>query len=258
VNNSKGTPTMGQYISSDLGATVTPLPTPFYPPGIGMYDFALKLHSGKILMAGTAQNPYPEHCALIESDDSGRTWYCRRMLSEQPGTEFLRHHKYAVQGRDGIIHVVSTYGSGTGDGSNPHVAFSEQWLREGTCIDVAGWGINTDSMVAPCPVEDTLHTGLAGDGPAFAAEVLRIAAFPNPFKPATCIRFTMPGDQAGVYGIYSVTGALVKSCRVAQGTGSIRWDGRDALGRSLASGLYIGKLVLADGRMLHHSLLLLK
>jgi len=58
-----------------------------------------------------------------------------------------------IQTRDGIIHIIGSKGSGTGNGNQEVISFSEQWLRHGACIEVAEWGVNTAGMVSLCPGE---------------------------------------------------------------------------------------------------------
>jgi hypothetical protein len=74
--------------------------------------------------------------------------------------------------------------------------------------------------------------------------------FPNPFKPATVIEFTLGEQSSAVLGIYDVAGRLV--ARLDQGVrdaGTYRagWDGRDAGGRAVSSGVYFYRLEGAPG-----------
>ena len=68
---------------------------------------------------------------------------------------------------------------------------------------------------------------------------------PNPFNPATEIRFTLPSDQAVRLAVYDVSGRLVKTLidevRPA-GDNAFRWDGTDKSGRAVASGTYFARL----------------
>jgi hypothetical protein len=68
---------------------------------------------------------------------------------------------------------------------------------------------------------------------------------PNPFNPATEIRFTLPADQAVRLVVYDVSGRLVKTlvdeARPA-GDHAARWDGTDRSGRAVASGTYFARL----------------
>jgi aminopeptidase N len=72
-----------------------------------------------------------------------------------------------------------------------------------------------------------------------------VGIVPNPFNPATEIRFTLPADQAVRLAVYDVSGRLVKTLvdevRPAGDNGA-RWDGTDRSGQAVASGAYFARL----------------
>lgn len=64
---------------------------------------------------------------------------------------------------------------------------------------------------------------------------------PNPFNPVTAIRYALPERAQVSLRVYDVAGSLVRTLvDRAQGPGwhSVVWDGRDDLGRTVASGIY--------------------
>jgi subtilisin family serine protease len=72
--------------------------------------------------------------------------------------------------------------------------------------------------------------------------------YPNPFNPTTWIPFYLPRDGTASLKVYNVKGELVKVLReryYTRGAHSVRWDGTDAKGRRVASGLYF--CVLSQG-----------
>jgi predicted outer membrane repeat protein len=73
---------------------------------------------------------------------------------------------------------------------------------------------------------------------------------PNPFNPSTTIRFNLPERGNVLLAIYSVTGqhiqTLVREMRDA-GRHSVVWDGTDASGRNVASGVYLYRIESAAG-----------
>ena len=83
---------------------------------------------------------------------------------------------------------------------------------------------------------------------------------PNPFNPRVVIPFVLPAKAHVRLAIYAPDGRritlLLDAIRPA-GPGSVLWDGTDALGRSVASGLYLARLE-AGGTNLSAKLLLLK
>jgi plastocyanin len=69
--------------------------------------------------------------------------------------------------------------------------------------------------------------------------------FPNPFNPSTTIAYTLPNRTRVAMGIYDSEGALVirldQGLREA-GTHRAEWDGRDASGALVGSGVYFYRL----------------
>jgi pullulanase len=83
---------------------------------------------------------------------------------------------------------------------------------------------------------------------------------PNPFNPSTNIRFALSPADAGQpvkLRVYDVRGKLVRTLvdgPLASGEHTVTWDGRDARGRTAASGVYLYRLETSrqalSGRML--------
>jgi hypothetical protein len=70
---------------------------------------------------------------------------------------------------------------------------------------------------------------------------------PNPFNPSTTISFTLPVECAVRLEVYDVSGRLVArlidGARQSAGAHDVEWNGRDAAGRGVASGIYVYRLV---------------
>ncbi len=69
--------------------------------------------------------------------------------------------------------------------------------------------------------------------------------WPNPFSTHTTLRYQLPVGQAVSLGIYALTGQLVRALfagRQSAGNHQTDWDGRDAVGRPVAPGVYICRL----------------
>jgi len=68
---------------------------------------------------------------------------------------------------------------------------------------------------------------------------------PNPFEGRTDIRFDLPASQQVHLYVFDVGGRRVRtlwSGRAAAGASFVRWDGRDADGREVNSGVYFYRL----------------
>jgi len=84
--------------------------------------------------------------------------------------------------------------------------------------------------------------------------------YPNPFNPSTTIRFALPEAGEVSLRIYNLNGQLVKEIvngRFESGRHSVVWDGKDAAGHQVASGLYWYRL-RANGFVQTKKLVLMK
>ncbi len=83
---------------------------------------------------------------------------------------------------------------------------------------------------------------------------------PNPFNPSTTIHFELKSTSLVNLSVYDATGAFVVALANANFSGGphdVRWNGTDAGGRRVASGLYFYRL-RANGIELSRKMLLLK
>ena len=72
--------------------------------------------------------------------------------------------------------------------------------------------------------------------------------YPNPFNGGTVIRYELPAAGEVTLSIYASSGQLVRAYRQAHdsaGSYSIAWDGRNADGRQVASGVYLYRMLSA-------------
>jgi predicted glutamine amidotransferase len=75
------------------------------------------------------------------------------------------------------------------------------------------------------------------------------ASSPNPFSPATRIRFSLPEARQATLRILDAQGRLVRTLidgRVPAGEQTALWDGQDERGQSAASGVYFYRLQSGD------------
>jgi FlgD Ig-like domain len=74
--------------------------------------------------------------------------------------------------------------------------------------------------------------------------------YPNPFNPTTTIAFSIKQRSRVKIAVYNVAGERVRTLldetRVAGSYTDVRWDGTDAAGSPVASGVYFYKLAAAD------------
>lgn len=72
--------------------------------------------------------------------------------------------------------------------------------------------------------------------------------YPNPFNPSTTIELALPVASEYNVAIYNVAGQLIRTYSGYSGAGvvKIEWDGRDASGSQVASGMYFYKANASD------------
>lgn len=83
---------------------------------------------------------------------------------------------------------------------------------------------------------------------------------PNPFNPATTIRFSIPAAARVTLRIHDVAGRLVRTLSDAErpaGEYDVTWDGRDDRGAGVAAGVYFYRLA-AGGESQTRKMILLK
>lgn len=88
----------------------------------------------------------------------------------------------------------------------------------------------------------------------------RLAALPNPFNPEVNLRFALAEAGPVRLEILSVAGRRLRVLAeggLAAGEQAMTWDGRDAAGQALPSGVYLARL-LAPGRLEQAKLVLLR
>jgi len=69
--------------------------------------------------------------------------------------------------------------------------------------------------------------------------------YPNPFNPETTIRYALPAETRVTVTIHTATGQRIRTLvdgEQAAGYHRLVWDGRDAAGRAVASGVYLCRL----------------
>ncbi|MCK4409831.1 MAG: T9SS type A sorting domain-containing protein, partial [Candidatus Eisenbacteria sp.] len=135
---------------------------------------------------------------------------------------------------------------------------------------IVAWGDNEEGQsVVPSPnvdfaavaagwshslgLRDSSGTGVEGpalDDVVGAATLVILSLAPNPFNPSTEVCFETRGSGQVTMEIYDVSGRRVGTVPlglVEPGLHHVRWDGRDARGHNVSSGVYFVRLHDAEG-----------
>ncbi|MBL8028379.1 MAG: family 43 glycosylhydrolase [Fibrobacteres bacterium] len=93
---------------------------------------------------------------------------------------------------------------------------------------------------------------------SFDKKTFSCSVTPNPFNPVTRISFSISAGVRGYYAIYNSDGREIRRFDIVTEKGFLFWDGKDSSGKSVSTGVYLGKLVLNNGTALQNRLVLMK
>ena len=103
-------------------------------------------------------------------------------------------------------------------------------------------------------------TGVQEGGPT-PSKISLGSNYPNPFNSNTVISFNLPKGTSAELGIFDIGGRLIRHYRIpgssAEKASRIVWDGTDALGYSVKSGVYFYQLKAA-GKTFSDKMILLR
>jgi hypothetical protein len=110
--------------------------------------------------------------------------------------------------------------------------------------------VKSNASNSPTTIPVSLTTVTAVGSPQLNAYDI-VGVVPNPFNPATSIRFTLPRELAVTAEIWAVDGSRVLTLLNGEtrpgGDNEVRWDGRNATGQRVASGVYLFRLTTTLG-----------
>jgi len=118
-------------------------------------------------------------------------------------------------------------------------------LHSDTSVNFGGWNLDEVKVTG---IDATVPTDVAPA--AVAHRAMLYPNVPNPYNPSTTLRFDLPAQGPVELSIYDAGGRWVRTLVRASldpGPHSYVWDGRDAAGHSMASGIYLYRLTTVDG-----------
>ncbi|HSG99426.1 MAG TPA: T9SS type A sorting domain-containing protein [candidate division Zixibacteria bacterium] len=101
---------------------------------------------------------------------------------------------------------------------------------------------------------------IVGDGPILPERTEVFGNFPNPFNPSTQISFALANPGVVRLTVYNLLGQVVTTLvdrEFRAGTHTVRWNGRDAHGSAVSSGVYLYRFE-ADGVVANRKMMLVK
>jgi len=145
--------------------------------------------------------------------------------------------------------VVPGYGNINADPLFVDAANGDFRLSPGSPCIGTGW---SGADMGARPFDPTLTV----ESPRVPLRFLVMQNAPNPFNPSTAIRFTLPEAGHVTLVVYDINGRLVRTlvglaASAAQaflpGHHEVVWDGKDVMGRAVASGVYVYRLTAPQG-----------
>ena len=211
--------------------------------------------------------------AVLEiSADGGATWQdignsynSTRVLVNPNGSPFARGTLFWSGNSGGFVQVTVDLGSMTAPLGQPLYAGKSVLVRWRLGCNAAnltpseGWWIDdislTDSGTFETVCDDTPACDTTDLSQMTAPRLTALEQNrPNPMNPATTIHYVVAPEDAGhvTLTLYDVAGRVVRrlvDARQEQGTYRVTWNGVDAAGMRVASGIYVYELQAGSRRL---------
>jgi subtilisin family serine protease len=136
-----------------------------------------------------------------------------------------------------------------GESQDITLHFDSTGLPVGSYAAMLSVGSNDPTQATMTVPINMIVGGVTPVGDLLPRVVQFTGAVPNPFNPATHLKFSIPRDAAVSLKLYDVSGRLVRSLvneSMGAGHHEVFWNGQDQGGRSVASGTYFARLAV-DG-----------
>jgi len=203
--------------------------------------------------------------ATSGNTDNAQEWW--------PGLNDAEHYRVALEQADGLWEI--EHKIDYGDANDPFPGGLGQTVFDATTTpssDSYTDGISfvkIDNVSASAPVMTAdLVVGFAadidsgGDDPiGLPTTVVLAQNYPNPFNPSTSISFTTSATTDVRLDIYNQLGrqvATLLDATVDAGETTVVWDGHDATGHQVASGIYLYRLSTEAGSSQTRKMILVK
>jgi hypothetical protein len=118
---------------------------------------------------------------------------------------------------------------------------------------------DTNLFVEYPPPDLTTPTAVSDQEAGLPLDFVLEPNYPNPFNPSTTINYTMAQGARVSIKVYNVSGQLVATLMDSyqpQGHHFVKWNGKDAAGKAVTSGMYLVKMVTGDFSQVNKMMLL--
>jgi hypothetical protein len=126
-------------------------------------------------------------------------------------------------------------------------SFSEGSTGSGSVFStpMTGFGVSGNGYDEACGLVEIALVPTSVRSAALPANLMIEPVFPNPFNPASTLRYHLEHGTSVQLAVYDVSGRRVRTLfqgNAAAGWHDTTWDGNDARGRRVASGVYFLRL----------------
>jgi hypothetical protein len=180
------------------------------------------------------------------STDGGATWQDRVNITNTVGSDDL-YPSLARINPQGVVQELPGFSVGNADGVNDFVMIYQNDDVAGTWLRANEPTANFDMLlVAPVDFETIEVSGIGDGGPNTGGGIPKAFAlgqnYPNPFNPSTSISYQLAERSDVTLKVHNVRGQLVRELVSGvqdAGTHSVQWNGKDASGQTVSSGIYL-------------------
>jgi len=201
--------------------------------GMKVYPYGVGIFSG----AGVC----PCRSPRFEVDPYGRLFIPSGMTSDVT----------VCDNEGNLIQRVGAYGNTDGSAANPSIALalpagvvtSEDYIYISDVIN--GRIVRVRKTFVLDNIPGLTEDPAAADRSPVKTGTASLYAFPEPFNPVSHLTVTLPGQARIVLQVFDLSGRLVRtlaSSTFSAGGHPFQWNGLDAAGRRMASGLYVYRL----------------
>ncbi|MHC4092427.1 MAG: FG-GAP-like repeat-containing protein [Planctomycetota bacterium] len=188
---------------------------------------------------------------LLRNDSPGTNhWLHVKLVGVQSNASAVGARVRLVTAFGSQIREV-TCGSGYFSQNSPNVEFGLWFLTQADTVEVTWPTSGREQTFVNVPadqvfiVREDVSTGI-GDGQAPGPLAFSLhPCYPNPFNPATNIRFELPKTERVQLAVYTIDGQRIRMLAnetLPAGPHQIVWNGRNDRGRPVPSGRYFYKL----------------
>jgi len=212
-----------------------------------------------LLCCDTSLAAYPTN-RLFQNDGNGNAWIVIRCIGKQAnrqaiGARIRVHARINDSTRWQTREICSTTGSSAQNSSYAHFGLGDASIIDTAIVIWPSLDRTSDTLLGVAVnqllvVEEGIPTDISEHEYAtLPATIVLEQNYPNPFNPTTTIAYSIPTRAHVTIGIFNLLGHQVRTLideMKSAGKYKIEWEGTDANGHSVSTGVYLYRLTAGD------------